>query len=280
MPINKSLAWTGRQYRYKTLMALKSPLDLELRLMDELAVIHMKNYQVWHHRRLLLIETRIPAPELEFIATSLEADAKNYHTWSHRQWVLAYFNEDALWEGELGYVERMLDSDLRNNSAWHHRFFVVFQSGVRKGDEDRSVVVKRELACVTEDFCLVSIPPTNVVSSRFFADSSSTRSPWHPTTHPLGTTFAVCWITIRSLTPHCKLLFNRTQYHTQSRKRMVSWTLTIQSLTRARSCRVLQRLNSLQMCMNSLVRTVLTRQSRLVKFYYIVHCSPVLTPIL
>lgn len=126
-------------------MALKSPLDIELRLMDELAVKYLKTYQVWHHRRLIVTETRKPVPELEFIAKSLKVDSKNYHTWSYRQWLLAYFNDDGLWSGELDFVEHMLKNDLRNNSVWHHRFFVVFQSGVRKGDEDRDAVVKREL---------------------------------------------------------------------------------------------------------------------------------------
>jgi protein farnesyltransferase/geranylgeranyltransferase type-1 subunit alpha len=135
-----------RQYRYKTLLAIKAPLDVELRLMDELAVKYLKTYQVWHHRRLLLTETRKPVPELAFIARSLKADEKNYHTWSYRQWLLAYFNDDELWNGELEFVERMLKGDIRNNSAWHHRFFMVFQSGTRKGDEDRDEVVRRELA--------------------------------------------------------------------------------------------------------------------------------------
>jgi len=129
-------------------MALKAPLDVELRLMDEIAVRHLKTYQVWHHRRLILTETRTPNRELEFIAESFHVDSKNYHTWSYRQWLLSYFNEDALWDGELAYVENMLDKDVRNNSAWHHRFFVVFQSGIRKGDEDREAVVNRELAYV------------------------------------------------------------------------------------------------------------------------------------
>ena len=129
-------------------MALKSPLDVELRLMDEIAIRYLKTYQVWHHRRLLVLQTRKPAPELAFIATCLEVDAKNYHTWSYRQWLLAHFNDDELWAGELDFVEGMLAEDLRNNSAWHHRFFTVFQCGVRKGDEDRSIVTRRELAYV------------------------------------------------------------------------------------------------------------------------------------
>jgi len=148
-------AW---QYRYKTLLALKSPLDLELRLMDELAVKYLKTYQVWHHRRLLLTEMRKPAPELEFIAKSLKVDAKNYHTWSYRQWLLAYFNDDALWKGELDFVDRMLTDDIRNNSAWHHRFFTVFQSGTRKGDEDRDEVLRREFDYVKER---ISLAPNN-----------------------------------------------------------------------------------------------------------------------
>ncbi|KAG1748314.1 uncharacterized protein EDB91DRAFT_1079298 [Suillus paluster] len=147
-----------RQYRYKTLMALKSPLDDELQLMDELAIKHLKTYQVWHHRRLLVQQTCSPGPELEFIANSLQADTKNYHTWSYRQWILAYFNDDKLWSHELDFVESMLENDVRNNSAWHHRFFVVFQSGVRNGDEDRDEIVRRELAFVKER---IAIAPNN-----------------------------------------------------------------------------------------------------------------------
>ncbi|KAG6336999.1 hypothetical protein ID866_2100 [Astraeus odoratus] len=148
-------AW---QYRYKTLMALNAPLDEELRLMDELAVKYLKTYQVWHHRRLLVQQTCKPAPELEFIASCLQVDAKNYHTWSYRQWLLAHFNDAALWANELEFVDRMLDADVRNNSAWHHRFFVVFQSGVRQGEEDRNDVVRRELTYVKVK---ISFAPNN-----------------------------------------------------------------------------------------------------------------------
>jgi protein farnesyltransferase/geranylgeranyltransferase type-1 subunit alpha len=116
--------------------------------MDELAVKYLKTYQVWHHRRLLLMITRKPGPELWFVEASLKADAKNYHTWSYRQWLLAYFNDEDLWSGELDFVDTMLVQDIRNNSAWHHRFFVVFQSGLREGEEDRTRVVKRELMYV------------------------------------------------------------------------------------------------------------------------------------
>lgn len=146
-----------RQYRYQTLLAIKTPLDEELELMDELAEKYLKNYQVWHHRRLLLQRgalTKSPAAELAFVARGLAHDAKNYHTWAYRQWVLAYFNQDALWTGELRYIENMLEDDVRNNSVWHHRFFVVFASGVRKGDEDRTAVVRRELTFTKDKIAL------------------------------------------------------------------------------------------------------------------------------
>jgi protein farnesyltransferase/geranylgeranyltransferase type-1 subunit alpha len=129
-------------------MTLGSSLEDELRLMDELAIAFLKTYQVWHHRRLIITQTCKPAPELAFISQALQEDSKNYHTWSYRQWLLAHFNDDELWSGELEFVNSMLATDLRNNSAWHHRFFVVFQCGVRKGEEDRQGVFRRELACV------------------------------------------------------------------------------------------------------------------------------------
>ena len=80
----------------------------------------------------------------------LQVDAKNYHTWSYRQWILAHFDDAALWLGELPYVEELLDDDVRNNSAWHHRFFVVFGRGTRDGasEAEREDVVKREVRYV------------------------------------------------------------------------------------------------------------------------------------
>jgi len=150
--------YTVWQYRYDTLLAIKADLDVELDLMNEISSKHLKTYQVWHHRRLLLAHIRKPRPELVFIANALQEDTKNYHTWAYRQWILAEFNDDELWAGELAYAEKMLSDDLRNNSAWHHRFFVVFESGVRTGEEDREAVLKREL-CFTKE--KLSMAPNN-----------------------------------------------------------------------------------------------------------------------
>ncbi|KAF8331276.1 uncharacterized protein EI90DRAFT_3123445 [Cantharellus anzutake] len=156
--------YTVWQYRYDTLLAVKSDLDAELDMMNDIASKHLKTYQVWHHRRLLLTHLRKPRPELVFIANALQEDAKNYHTWAYRQWILAEFNDDDLWAGELAFVEKMLSEDLRNNSAWHHRFFVVFDSGVRTGDEDREVVLKRELSFTKEK---LSMAPNNASAWNF-----------------------------------------------------------------------------------------------------------------
>ena len=142
-----------RQYRYETLLATNADLKAELLLMDDIASQHLKTYQVWHHRRLLIQHLKTARPELAFIASILEHDAKNYHTWSYRQWLLAHFNDDSLWAGELPYVEEMLSNDLRNNSAWHHRFFVVWGSGVRQGDENRQDTLRRELKYVFTFIC-------------------------------------------------------------------------------------------------------------------------------
>ncbi|KAF8153149.1 hypothetical protein B0H34DRAFT_663021 [Crassisporium funariophilum] len=141
-------------------------LTRELTLMDELATKFLKTYQVWHHRRLLLLLSRTPRRELAFIRAGLvQVDAKNYHTWSYRQWVLARFGfggskegDEDLWDGELDFVEEMLVKDVRNNSAWHHRFFVVWGCGVRAGEEDRVRVFKRELTYVKQT---ISLAPNN-----------------------------------------------------------------------------------------------------------------------
>ncbi|KAH9474730.1 Protein farnesyltransferase/geranylgeranyltransferase type-1 subunit alpha [Psilocybe cubensis] len=169
-------AW---QYRYETLVSLlptPTPsshplLTAEVELMDELAVLFLKTYQVWHHRRLLVQITREPQRELDFIKKGLQVDSKNYHTWSYRQWILGFFGgkgsiskegdeeiDEDLWASELDFVDTLLATDVRNNSAWHHRFFVVWACGVREGEEDRERVLKRELIYAKQ---AISLAPSN-----------------------------------------------------------------------------------------------------------------------
>ncbi|KAI0280204.1 protein prenylyltransferase [Russula aff. rugulosa BPL654] len=156
-------AW---QYRYETLMAISAPLEPELVLTNALTKASPKTYQVWHHRQLLLTALRDPMPELAFNEEVLKTDAKNYHTWSHRQWVLAHFDQEELWAGELPFVERLLTEDVRNNSAWHHRFFVAFENGSKGGTGAHAdEAVRRELAFVKGK---VSLAPNNASAWNYF----------------------------------------------------------------------------------------------------------------
>ncbi|KIP06799.1 hypothetical protein PHLGIDRAFT_106551 [Phlebiopsis gigantea 11061_1 CR5-6] len=160
-------AW---QYRYRTLLATNAPLDVELKLMDQIAAHNMKTYQVWHHRRLLITQLTSASlakdpvdtatAELEFIGNVLALDTKNYHTWSYRQWLLAHFDDAGLWLGELPYVDDLLLEDVRNNSAWHHRYFVVFGRGSRSQatPAEEGEVLQREIRYVKDK---ISVAPNN-----------------------------------------------------------------------------------------------------------------------
>lgn len=126
-------------YRASTLFALNSSIPDELKWLNEVALDNQKNYQIWHHRQLLVdqIYTTISSSpsdledlaksELEFMTQMFAEDSKNYHVWSYRQYLvkkLDLFNSAP----ELASVEALLREDVRNNSAWSHRFFVVFSN--------------------------------------------------------------------------------------------------------------------------------------------------------
>lgn len=55
------------------------------------ALEYPKNYQIWHHRRVLVERLNDGSQELEFTALILKQEAKNYHAWQHRQWALKTF---------------------------------------------------------------------------------------------------------------------------------------------------------------------------------------------
>ncbi|GJN89140.1 hypothetical protein Rhopal_002114-T1 [Rhodotorula paludigena] len=162
------------KYRADTLLEMKSSMTEELDLLDQLVQYHLKSYQVWQHRRTIILALNDPSRELDFTAKALAIDEKNYHTWAYRQWVLCHFwstarslsPEDAaalsrerrdqveqVWRGELEYVDKLLESDIRNNSAWNHRFFVSFESGM--GGDDAG---KREIQYAKEK---LAISPNN-----------------------------------------------------------------------------------------------------------------------
>ena len=110
-------------YRAQILFALQSDLKQELEWLNETALDNPKNYQIWHHRMLVVDKLDSCEGEAEFVEQMFERDAKNYHVWSYRQWMVRRFD---LWEkGELEFTASLLERDVRNNSAWNHRWYVL-----------------------------------------------------------------------------------------------------------------------------------------------------------
>jgi len=111
-------------YRAMVIFELSYDLRDEIHFLNEQAIWHEKNYQIWHHRQLVIDRLGDPTGETEFIGKMFDKDSKNYHVWSYRQWLVRRFD---LWErGEIEYTTLLLHKDVRNNSAWNHRFFLIF----------------------------------------------------------------------------------------------------------------------------------------------------------
>ena len=122
------MAWVVRR---KCLDELKD-LDNydELEWLNSLMLSNQKNYQIWHHRKLLLDKMNDASEEKEMLSQIFQQEPKNFHAWTHRIWLVRRFN---CTEGELDFVERMLKDDIYNNSVWTYRFFLVeFTEGVGK----------------------------------------------------------------------------------------------------------------------------------------------------
>ena len=102
-----------------------------------------KNYQVWHHRRLVVERLGDGSREMDLTSEAFGDCPKNYHAWSHRQWAVAALTGGAAaagaagaaepplgsWQAELAFAEALLAEDVRNNSAWNHRWFVLTRGG-------------------------------------------------------------------------------------------------------------------------------------------------------
>ncbi|KAH6649160.1 alpha subunit of hypothetical CAAX farnesyltransferase [Truncatella angustata] len=123
-------------YRFSVIQHLNIPLLDELDWLNEVAMEHQKNYQIWHHRQLLLDHyypsikdtpdqvKRFAKNERDFMMDMFSEDAKNYHVWTYRQYAVRRLG---MWDvDELQSIAGMIDQDVRNNSAWSHRFFLVF----------------------------------------------------------------------------------------------------------------------------------------------------------
>ncbi len=123
-------------YRFSIITALGVPIPTEIAWVNEVALQHLKNYQIWHHRHLLVDHyfpaisssadevAKLAQSETDFLKTMLAEDTKNYHVWSYRQYLVRKLGN---WGAdELASTEDFITEDVRNNSAWSHRFFLVF----------------------------------------------------------------------------------------------------------------------------------------------------------
>jgi len=128
-------------YRARTLQHLKKDLKEELEWLNPTALRHQKNYQIWHHRQMVVEGLGTAEGEPDFLKQMFVKDSKNYHVWSYRQWLVKRFN---LWEGEardreIKDIEELLEQDVRNNSAWNHRWFVIFGKSADSFNENQTV---------------------------------------------------------------------------------------------------------------------------------------------
>ncbi|KAK3956519.1 hypothetical protein QBC32DRAFT_330856 [Pseudoneurospora amorphoporcata] len=147
-------------YRAANIFALGLSIPEEIEWLNEVALANLKNYQIWHHRHLL-VEHYYPTiasdptalaqfakQERDFLIAILSEDTKNYHVWSYRSWLVGKLG---MWEDEeeLKSIETLIDEDVRNNSAWSHRFFLVFSNPKYatpgKGATERDEKVTQEL---------------------------------------------------------------------------------------------------------------------------------------
>lgn len=156
-------------YRFKIVQSLDMPIEDEIEWLNGVSLDHLKNYQIWHHRQLLLdhlfprIEVdrdavrALARSEADFLKLMLDEDAKNYHVWSYRQYLVRKLG---MWTPqELGATQSFIEEDVRNNSAWSHRFFLVFSDpnnstpGCHATEKDPAVpadVVDREVRYAQE----------------------------------------------------------------------------------------------------------------------------------
>ncbi|KAI0428484.1 prenyltransferase alpha subunit [Xylaria sp. FL1042] len=165
-------------YRFDIVKALGIPISAELGWLNDVSLEHLKNYQIWHHRQLLLdlhyptlqsdadAVAALAADEHNFLADILGRDTKNYHVWSYRQYLVRKLG---LWDsiGEIPSIELLISEDVRNNSAWSHRFFLVFDNPKQSTPESHSTeydpkvptdIIDREISYTQEK---IGLAPQN-----------------------------------------------------------------------------------------------------------------------
>ena len=116
----------------------------ELYWLDSLMRDFQKNYQIWHHRKLLIEKINDASREKQILDYVLESEPKNFHAWTYRIWMIRRFNNV---EEEFNFIEYMLNKDIKNNSVWTYRFFLVQFTNNNKLNKD---IVEKEIKYALE----------------------------------------------------------------------------------------------------------------------------------
>ncbi|KAI9834827.1 MAG: hypothetical protein M1819_002735 [Sarea resinae] len=163
-------------YRAKILLELKKDLREEIQWVNDVALRHLKNYQIWHHRQLIMDKLDDPTGERAFIAQMFTLDSKNHHVWTYRQWLVPRFS---LWDSELPDIERLLEEDIRNNSAWNHRWFVVFGRAKLSKEKAASEQTETSEALETETLPSSIIDREITYAQNAILLAPQNQSPWN-----------------------------------------------------------------------------------------------------
>ncbi|KAJ5096095.1 hypothetical protein NUU61_005451 [Penicillium alfredii] len=173
-------------YRAKILFALDKDLIDELNWLNGVSLKYLKNYQIWHHRQVLMSSRThfptLPPKELDFLMEMFAQDSKNYHVWTYRHWLVRHFQ---LWDlpQELDDTHTLLKADVRNNSAWNHRYMLRFgprdaaepDAGLANaGDMTTSTADKGRLPVVDEELVDAELKYAQEQILR----APENRSPW------------------------------------------------------------------------------------------------------
>lgn len=123
----------------------------ELLWLDDLMLENQKNYQIWHHRKLLIEKINDASHEKKVLDDIFKYEPKNFHAWTHRIWMIRRFNNI---EGEFDFIDKMLENDIKNNSVWNYRFFLVQFVNNNKLNKD---IVEKEINYAIEKIKLEPI---------------------------------------------------------------------------------------------------------------------------
>ena len=116
----------------------------ELYWLDSIMIQFQKNYQIWHHRKLLIEKMNDVSHEKPILDSVFQYEPKNFHAWTHRIWMIRRFNNV---ENEFDFIEFMLKNDIKNNSVWNYRFFLVQFTNNNKLNKD---IVEKEIKYALE----------------------------------------------------------------------------------------------------------------------------------